>query len=377
VSDIIHCAIGNHVILFYKTITNLDSALDQRKKYGEVLNTVEDSLQRLTISVREKIAHNNQQISQLEVAKNEIVSFRDNFLSAGRSSRTDREDFSSQIADCTKKLVDSCTTAAQIYQLYSDLQQSYLKVIIEGPYGNLSSVHVESSIDGPVNILHGLDQDRLEGHSTAEDVRRVIAYALETSLSIKEETNEVRRIYPTKAMLRRSPFPAPRTLLGAPLLQHAKTPTSPRKPFDCCNKNPTLSSLSIRRLSSSDDESSNITLARNSILPSTATVSLQNPPNPPKPLSLRPLKSLKGKTSFASELPSYISYDLSIDSPQSSVSPANSTVSLTDDASSPTPSSLNFSAESRSGTNGTESRINKRVRSNLGFDPESPEFYGY
>ncbi len=376
-SDIIHCAIGNHVILFYETITNLDFALDQRKKYREVLNTVEDSLRRLTISVREKIAHNNQQISQLEATKNEIVSFRDNFLSSGRSSRTDREDFSSQIADCTKTLVDSCTTAAQIYQLYSDLQQSYLKVIIEGPYGNLSSVRVESSIDGPVNILHGLDQDSLEGHSTAEDVRRVIAYALETSLSIKEKKNEVRRIYPTKAMLRRSPFPAPRTLLGAPLLQHAKAPISPRRPFDCCNKNPTLSSLSIRRLSS-DDESSNITLARNSILPSTRTVSLQKPPNPPKPPSFGPIKSSKVKTSFASELPSYSSYDLSIDSPQSSVSPANSTVSLTDDASPPTPS-LNFPTESGSGANGTvlESKKNKRIRSNLGFDAESPEFYGY
>ena len=387
VSDIIHCAIGSHVVLFYQTIKNLDSALDQRNKYGEVLTTVETSLRRLTTNVQEKIADNNQQISQLVATKNEIVSRRDNFLSVGASSLTDRQDFRSQIAECTKTVANACASAAKIYQLYSNLQQSYLKVTIEGPYGNLSSVRVESSIDGPINILHVLYEDQYpEEYSTGDDARRVVAFALETSLDINERKNEqVRRIYQTKAnnimqkaLLRRSPFPAPRTLIRAPetLVQ---TP-SLKIPFECRNKSPTLPKLSIKRLST-DDESTYITVTNDSTLQLKGNVS---PPTPAqhkeKPLKqttatnekILKLKSPDVKTEF---LTSSSLVFLTDSSQFSTESHSNST--LSDNESSP----ISFRRSPPSFSFPVKSKITGTIPNNeiLSFDltpPDSPEFYG-
>lgn len=375
VSDIIHCAIGSHVVLFYQTIKNLDSALDQRNKYGEVLTSVLTSLRRLTTSVQEKIAENNQQISQLVATKNEIVSRRDNFLSAGASSLTDRQDFRSQIAECTKTVANDCASAAKIYQLYSNLQQSYLKVTIDGPYGNLSSVRVESSIDGPINILHVMDEDQYpEEYSTGGDARRVVAYALETSLDINERKNEqVRRIYPAKAnnimqkaLLRRSPFPAPRTLICAPetLVQ---TP-SLKIPFECRNKSPTLSKLSIKRLST-DDESTYITVTNDS------TLQLKGNVSPPTPAQ-HTVEPLKQTTTTTEKILKSKSLVFLPDSSQFSTdSHLNST--LSDNESSP----ISFRRSPPSFIFPVGSKITGTIPNNeiLPFDltpPDSPEFYG-
>ena len=204
----------------------MDRAIDIRTKFGGILSNVKASLRRIEKNVDEKIVENNRQLAQLSAAKNEMTSYRDNFLPTRDSSASEREFFFSYVEECVKNLVAPCASAAQLEEQYEPLDQAKLKLSIIDCH-KCSNWPTSACIDGSINLLV-LDLEKTESYSAAEDVRRVVAYALITSdksgnneKTVPKAENELSGI--------RAPSPAPRNSfrISLPLTQ----PISPPPPI--------------------------------------------------------------------------------------------------------------------------------------------------
>ena len=204
----------------------MDRAIDIRTKFGGILSNVKASLRRIEKNVDEKIVENNRQLAQLSAAKNEMTSYRDNFLPTRDSSASEREFFFSYVEECVKNLVAPCASAAQLEEQYEPLDQAKLKLSIIDCH-KCSNWPTSACIDGSINLLV-LDLEKTESYSAAEDVRRVVAYALITSdksgnneKTVPKAENELSGI--------RAPSPAPRNSfrISLPLAQ----PISPPPPI--------------------------------------------------------------------------------------------------------------------------------------------------